>query len=115
MEEDFKKIHVKTTSDPVMKKKKSRFPIKFILIPLLALVVLVGIIGVILLPLRGVIAKGRELTPIAKEAAGIKDVVGKILGTSNKISNVYATLKALETISQMKELRKDKENDKNVA
>lgn len=29
------------------------------------------------------------------EAAGIRDIVSKILGTNNKISNVYATLAAL--------------------
>ena len=38
---------------------------------------------------------------VVMEAAGIKDASGKILGTKNKISNVYATLKALETISDM--------------
>jgi small subunit ribosomal protein S5 len=36
---------------------------------------------------------------VVLEAAGIRDAVGRILGTKNKISNVYATLKALETIS----------------
>ena len=40
------------------------------------------------------------------EAAGIRDAVGKILGTKNKISNVYATLKALETISGIVEARR---------
>lgn len=40
------------------------------------------------------------------EAVGIRDAVGKILGTNNKISNVYATLKALETITKMSK-RKD--------
>ena len=32
------------------------------------------------------------------ELAGIKDVVGKILGTNNKITNTYATMKALKTL-----------------
>lgn len=32
------------------------------------------------------------------EAAGIKDIVGKILGTDNKASNVYATLVALKKL-----------------
>jgi len=32
------------------------------------------------------------------EAAGIKDIVSKILGTDNKASNVYATLKALQNL-----------------
>ena len=32
------------------------------------------------------------------EAAGIKDIVGKILGTDNKASNVYATFEALKKL-----------------
>lgn len=48
-------------------------------------------------PGSGIIAGGPMRTVL--ESAGIKDAVGKILGTKNKISNVYATLKALETIS----------------
>ncbi len=47
----------------------------------------------------GIIAGGPMR--VVLEAAGVKDAVGKILGTNNKISNVYATLKALETISEM--------------
>lgn len=34
------------------------------------------------------------------EAAGIKDIVSKILGTDNKASNVYATFKALRKLKQ---------------
>ncbi len=48
-------------------------------------------------PGSGIIAGGPMR--VVMEAAGIKDAVGKILGTKNKISNVYATLKALESIS----------------
>lgn len=50
-------------------------------------------------PGSGIIAGGPMRTVL--ESAGIKDVVGKILGTKNKISNVYATLKALESISTL--------------
>jgi small subunit ribosomal protein S5 len=50
-------------------------------------------------PGSGIIAGGAMRTVL--EAAGIRDAVGKILGTKNKISNVYATLRALETISEM--------------
>ncbi|MCJ7740736.1 30S ribosomal protein S5 [Candidatus Microgenomates bacterium] len=32
------------------------------------------------------------------EAAGIKDIVSKIMGTDNKASNVYATLEALKRL-----------------
>lgn len=56
-------------------------------------------------PGSGIIAGGPMR--VVMEAAGIKDVVGKILGTKNKISNVYATLKALESISALAE-RKEK-------
>lgn len=35
------------------------------------------------------------------EAAGIKDAVGKILGTRNKTTNVYAVMKALEKLSDL--------------
>ena len=49
----------------------------------------------------GIIAGGPMR--VVLEAAGIKDAVGKILGTKNKISNVYATLKALDTITKLSE------------
>lgn len=54
-------------------------------------------------PGSGIIAGGP--IRVVMEAAGIKDVSGKILGTKNKISNVYATLKALESISEISERR----------
>ena len=48
-------------------------------------------------PGSGIIAGGP--VRVVLEAAGVRDAVGKVLGTSNKISNVYATLKALEKIA----------------
>jgi small subunit ribosomal protein S5 len=51
-------------------------------------------------PGSGIIAGGPMR--VVLEAAGIRDAVGKILGTKNKISNVYATLKALEQVSNIK-------------
>lgn len=45
----------------------------------------------------GIIAGGP--VRVVLEAAGVRDAVGKILGTSNKTSNVYATLKALKKIA----------------
>lgn len=47
----------------------------------------------------GIIAGGPMR--VVLEAAGVRDAVGKILGTNNKISNVYATLKALESIARL--------------
>jgi len=57
-------------------------------------------------PGSGIIAGGP--IRVVMEAAGIRDASGKILGTKNKISNVYATLKALETISEISK-RREKE------
>jgi small subunit ribosomal protein S5 len=57
-------------------------------------------------PGSGIIAGGAMR--LVLEVAGIKDVSGKILGTRNKISNVYATINALEKISELVE-RREKE------
>lgn len=51
----------------------------------------------------GVIAGGA--VRVVVEAAGISDVVSKSLGTKNKASNVYATLKAL---GQLREVKKNR-------
>lgn len=50
-------------------------------------------------PGSGIIAGGPMR--VVLEAAGVQDAVGKFLGTGNKASNVYATLKALQKISQI--------------
>ncbi len=47
-------------------------------------------------PGSGVIAGGAVRTVV--EAAGIKDVVSKILGTRNQASNAYATFEALKKL-----------------
>lgn len=52
-------------------------------------------------PGTGIIAGGA--VRVVLELAGVHDGVGKILGTKNKISNVYATLRALEQISEIVE------------
>jgi small subunit ribosomal protein S5 len=49
----------------------------------------------------GIIAGGPMR--VVLEAAGIRDASGKILGTNNKVSNVYATVEALKKISKMEE------------
>lgn len=48
----------------------------------------------------GVIAGGA--VRVVVEAAGIHDVVSKSLGTKNKASNVYATMKALGELRQIR-------------
>lgn len=47
-------------------------------------------------PGAGVIAGGPVRAVV--EAAGIRDIVSKILGTNNKASNVYATMAALKKL-----------------
>lgn len=54
----------------------------------------------------GVIAGGA--VRVVVEAAGIHDIVSKSLGTTNKASNVYATMKALSKLKPIKV--KDKTN-----
>lgn len=49
-------------------------------------------------PGSGVIAGGA--VRVVVEAAGIKDVVSKILGTKNQASNVYAALEALKRLGE---------------
>jgi small subunit ribosomal protein S5 len=49
----------------------------------------------------GVIAGGAVRAVV--EAAGIKDILSKVLGTSNKASNVYATLEALSKLKRRSE------------
>lgn len=51
-------------------------------------------------PGTGVIAGGPVRAVV--EATGIRDIVSKILGTSNKASNVYATMEALKKIKVKK-------------
>lgn len=51
-------------------------------------------------PGAGVIAGGPVRAVV--EAAGIRDIVSKILGTSNKASNVYATMEALKQLKARK-------------
>ena len=55
----------------------------------------------------GIIAGGA--IRVVLEAAGIQDAVGKILGTKNKASNVYATLNALKKLAYFDMIRKMKE------
>lgn len=53
-------------------------------------------------PGTGVIAGGAVRSVV--EAAGIKDIVSKVLGTKNQASNVYAALEALKRLRSARNL-----------
>jgi small subunit ribosomal protein S5 len=55
-------------------------------------------------PGSGIIAGGP--IRVVLEAAGVRDAVGKILGTKNKASNVYATIRGLKTIAKYDQRKK---------
>jgi len=61
-------------------------------------------------PGSGIIAGGAMR--VVLNAAGVKNVSGKILGTKNKASNVYATLKALKRISLINDRKNTVKNKK---
>jgi small subunit ribosomal protein S5 len=52
----------------------------------------------------GIVAGGAMR--VVLEAAGVKDAVGKILGSRNKTSNVYATIEALKQVARIDTRRK---------
>ncbi len=69
MVEELKKITVDTAPDPNMQPKKKKFNAKFLLIPAGVILGLVAIVGVMLLPLRGVMAKARIVAAEGRVAA----------------------------------------------
>ena len=54
----------------------------------------------------GVIAGGAVRAVV--EAAGVRNILSKVLGTNNKISNVYATMSALQQLQTRTELTSKK-------
>ncbi|MDO8599918.1 MAG: 30S ribosomal protein S5 [bacterium] len=51
----------------------------------------------------GIIAGGAVRSVL--EAAGVRDVVAKMLGTNNKASNVYCVLEALRQLSEIEKIK----------
>lgn len=98
------------------KKRLIRVPMKGTTIPF-AWQVKYGAAKVLLKPApagTGVMAGGAVRAIV--ESAGIRDIVTKILGSSNKASNVHATFKALEQIQSLakkKNLKLDADSPKN--
>ncbi len=93
MPDELKKIELKTTPTiPPMKAKKT-FQWKFIGIPLGILVLILAIIGIMLLPLRGVISKAPALIAAARETgAAVKkqDLVKTKEGLATTRTNLAA-------------------------
>ncbi len=61
-----------------------------------------GAAQILLKPARkgsGIIAGGS--IRVVLELGGVRDAVGKILGTKNKITNVYATIQALQKLDKL--------------
>jgi small subunit ribosomal protein S5 len=57
-------------------------------------------------PGSGIIAGGTVRSVVS--AAGIENISSKMLGTENKISNIYATLEALRQISQLQKKEQER-------
>jgi len=69
MVEELKKITVDTAPDPNMQPKKKKFNAKLLMIPIGVILGLVAIVGVMLLPLRGVMAKAKIVAAEGRVAA----------------------------------------------
>jgi hypothetical protein len=108
MVEELKKITVDTKPDPVSTMpKKRKFKWKYVGIPLLVLLGFVVIIGIMLLPLRGVITKAQETLPIARQTAdalknqdlvNTKDGLAKTRVKVMELSKEYDKVKPLSYI-----------------
>lgn len=87
------------------KKKLINVPIDGTTVPF-GIVVKKGAARIMLKPAAkgsGIIAGGPVRSVV--EAAGIRDISSKILGTTNKASNVYATFEALRQIKQLVKIK----------
>lgn len=60
-------------------------------------------------PGSGIIAGGAVRSVVS--VAGIKNISSKMLGTTNKISNIYATLEALRKVSELADRKKERLTD----
>jgi hypothetical protein len=98
MVEELKKITVDTKPDPMMPKPKKKFRAAYVLIPLGIIVAFVAIVGVMLLPLRGVMAKAKDVAAIGRQTAeslknqdlaATKDGLAKTRVSFTALSNEY--------------------------
>lgn len=107
MVEELKKITVDTAPDPNMQPKKKKFNAKFLLIPAGVILGLVAIVGVMLLPLRGVMAKARIVAAEGRVAAdalknqdlaATKEGLKKTRAAFTELSSEYNKIAALRFV-----------------
>lgn len=107
MADELKKITVDTSPDPMMTKPKKKFSAKFVLIPFGILVALIAIIGVMLLPLRGVMAKAKDVAAIGRQTAtalknqdlaATKDGLAKTRTSFGELSKEYGKIMPLSYV-----------------
>lgn len=109
MEDIFKKIALDTSPPQRMSDKKGKrsFPWKFVLIPIGVIFVLLVVIGVMLLPMQGVLAAARNLEAAGKElGAAVKnqdlDKTKIALGNTREklttLSNEYKKMNTLKIV-----------------
>lgn len=107
MEELLKKISLDTAPPLKIPDRKRRFPWKFIFIPFGVILVFILVIGVMLLPMRGIIASARETIAAGKElGAAVKNqdlekAKASLANTRQKLdllSNEYKKMAALKAV-----------------
>lgn len=107
MGEELKKITVDISPEPVTPVPNNRFSARYILIPLGIVLGVVAVIGIMLLPLRGVIAKSKDLAAIGKQTAGAlknqdlagtKDGLAKTRTAFTALSQEYNKITALRFV-----------------
>ncbi|MCL4199794.1 DUF4012 domain-containing protein [Patescibacteria group bacterium] len=107
MVEELKKITVDTKPDTVMTAPKKKFKAKFVLIPLGILLAVIAIIGVMLLPLRGVMARAKDVAAIGRQTAdalknqdlaATKDGLSKTRIEFTKLSEEYNKITGLRFV-----------------
>lgn len=93
--EDIKKIELPIQDNAMQVNTSHSFPWKFIFIPLGALIVAMLIIGVLLMPLRGVYAKAQEFIKSAK-ATGVAIKNQDLVKTKEGLKDAHDKLTALK-------------------
>jgi hypothetical protein len=93
MPEEFKKIELDTS--PIPMKKVTPFPWQYVYIPLGIVALFIIVIGLMLLPLRGVIAKAQDTMKVGRElGAAVKKQ--DLAGTRQKLAETRTSLTALQ-------------------